>query len=126
VNLWKLFPECLLNVDGILLTPYVTILVYLYVVYAMVKYAGQRIYLTVFVLLTLMASVIMLKNMGPQAGKIIPPSALLTVMMMPIVLLGINLYKKDYSVACVWFAATVAGWLHSISWSVWLFVLARS
>lgn len=126
MNLWNLFPECLLKIDGILLLPYLAILFYLYVLYAMVKNAGQRIYLIVFVLLTLVASVIMLKNMGPPVGKIIPPAILLMVMIMPIVILVIKLYKKAYNEARIWFVVTLAGWLHSISWSVWLFALAGS
>ena len=126
MNLWNLFPEFLLKIDGILLLPYLTILFYLYVFYAMVKNVGQRLYLTVFVLLTLVASVIMFKNIGPQAGKSIPPSTLLIVMIMPIVILVIKLYKKAYNEARIWFVVTLAGWLHSISWSVWLFALARS
>jgi len=126
VNLWNLFPEFLLKIDGILRLPYLAILFYLYVFYAMVKNAGERIYLTVFVLLTLVASVIMLKNMVPPVGKIIPPSTLLLVMIMPIAILVLKLYKKAYNEARLWFVVTLAGWLHSISWSVWLFALARS
>lgn len=124
MNLWNLFPEFLLKIDGILLLPYLAILFYLYVFYAMVKNAGERIYLTLFVLLTLVASVIMLKNMGPPVGKIIPPSTLLLVMIIAILVL--KLYKKAYNKARIWFVVTLAGWLHSISWSVWLFALARS
>ena len=126
MNLWSLFPEFLLGVNGILYLPYLAIPFYLYVCYALVNHVSERVYLIVFVLLTLLTSGIMLISMGPQIGKVIPPLALLAVMVMPLVMLLIKLYHKAYGEARIWFMVTLASWLHSMSWSVWLFALAGS
>ncbi len=126
MNLWSIFPEFILRVNGILYLPYLAIPFFIYVCYVMVKHVRERVYLIVFVLLTLLASGIMLISMGPQIGKVIPPLALLAVMVMPLVILTLKLYHKAYGEAQTWFVVTLAGWLHSMSWSVWLFVLAGS
>jgi len=126
VNLWSFFPEFILRIDGILFLPYLAIPFYLYVFYAIGKHAGERVKLMVFVLFTLLASGVMFLNIGPNIGKIIPPLGLLMVMAMPLLVLMMNLYNKAYAEARVWFLVSLAGWMHSISWSVWLFALARS
>jgi len=126
MNLWSLFPESLLKINGILQLPYLAILFYLYIFYVGVKSTEERKNLIVFLLLTLLASVIMFISFGPQMGKVIAPLALLTVMVMPLIMLMFKLYNKTYSEARIWFMVTLAGWLHSMSWCVWLFALAGS
>jgi hypothetical protein len=126
MNLWTLFPDLLPVFSGILKLPYLVIPLYLPVIYFAVRASGERKALLVFLLLTLMASVIMVFNFGPHVGKVFPPLALLSVMVMPMLLLGINLYRKRFNVVLVWGLATLAGWSHSLSWSVWLFAMARS
>ncbi len=126
MNLWNLFPEFLLSINGILRLPYLTILFYIFVVYALIKNADQRKYIAVFLLLTLVASGIMFINQGPQIGKFIAPLTLLFVMVMPLIVMTIKLHNKSYREARIWLIVTSAGWFHSISWSVWLFALAGS
>lgn len=126
MNLWDLFPDSLLMCNGILKLPYLAILFYLYIVYATFKNAAERKYLMMFLMLSLVASIIMIINLGPPVAKIIPPLSLLTVMVMPLVMLIINLHNRAYNLVLIWFMGTIAGWLHALSWSVWLFVLAAS
>ncbi len=126
MNLWDLFPEFILRFNGILKLPYLAMLFYIYVVYTTIKNKGERTYLVSFLLLTLIASTIMLNSLGPQIGKIIPPFALLSVMAMPLIILIVNVFKRTYNLVHIWFIVAIAGWLHSLSWSVWLFALARS
>lgn len=126
MNLWTLFPEALLQVNGILFLPYVGILFYFYVFFALVKHSEQRICLAIFVLLTVVASGIMLNNLGPGAGKIVPPLSLFIVMAMPVLMVIIQLIKKSYIAVRIWSLVTLAGLAHSISWSAWLFAMARS
>jgi hypothetical protein len=126
MNLWHIFPESLLHINGILQLPYLALVFYIYVFYSMVKNSEQRIALLIFVLLSILASSIMVISFGPQVGKIIPPLALLSVMLMPLIMLMVKLKNKTYSEARLWLIMSLTGFLHSISWSVWLFALAGS
>lgn len=104
MDLWQVFPEFLLQIDGILLLPYVSILFYLYIFYVLLIYPGQRLGLIVFVLLTLVASVIMSDNIRPKNGDFVPPLALIIVMAIPLFMLMIQLSKQSYIAAriCVY------------------------
>lgn len=126
MNLWNYFPDFLSMSDDILKLPYLTIPFYLYVLYVTISKSRERLYLIVFLLLTLAASAIMIKNLGPQFGQIIPPLALLLVIAMPLTMLLRNLYCRSYRSVGIWFMVTIAGLLHGISWSLWLFALAGS
>ena len=126
MNLWVIFPESLLNINGILWLPYLTFLFYCYAAYSLIKYSVFRLHLTVFFALTLIASLIMFLSMGPRIGTIIPPLLLLMVMLFPLIILVTSVLKKDSKSIVLWSITTAAGWLHSVSWAVWLFALARS
>ncbi len=76
--------------------------------------------------LTLTASSYMVVQMGPQIGRVVAPLALIAVMALPSAMFMARLWKKNYNLILVWAMATRAGWLHSLSWTVWLFALAGS
>jgi len=126
MNLWKLFPESLLEIQGILSLPLFAIPFYGYVLYALFKHQEHRKELVIFLFLTVAASLIMFFTLGPRIGLLVPPLMLFSVMLMPIALLTLNILKKHTPGIWVWALTSVAGCLHSLSWSVWLFALARS
>jgi len=126
MNLWRYFPESLLEIAGILLLPYLAIPFYLYIFYPLIKQVDERKYLAIFLLLSVIASSIMLFSIGPHIGKVIPPLALILVLAMPTLMLINKLYTKVYHSALLWFFVMLAGWLHSLSWGVWLFALGGS
>ena len=125
MNLWNIFPE-LLHIEGILSLPIFAIPFYLYVLYALIKHPKYRTSLSIFLVLTLMASLTMFFSMGPHIGLFFPPLMLLSVMLMPLIMLILQVSKKVNTGIWVWGITSVAGWLHSLSWAVWLFALARS
>ena len=126
MNLWTVFPTSILHINGILYLPYLIIPLYLYVCYALFKEPKFRLMLSVFIMLTLVTSIILILSMGPGVGKVIPPVFLLSVMLMPLLLLCLCIAKKESAGIRTWGIATVAGWVHSISWVVWFFALAGS
>ena len=129
MNLWNIFPDFLLrllHIDNILLLPLAAIPLYLYIFYALVRYPKQRVSLAIFVLLTLVASIIMYYNKKPKTDDFIAPLALLIVMAMPLLMLLIQLSNKSYVAARIWAISTLAGCVHSISWYLWILALARS
>lgn len=125
MNLWNIFPE-LLHIESILSLPIFAIPFYLYVLYALIKHPKYRISLTIFLVLTLIASLTMFFSLGPRIGLFFPPLMLLSVMLMPLIMLTLQVSKKVNTGIWVWGITSVAGWLHSLSWVVWLFALARS
>ena len=125
MNLWIIFPD-LLHIEGILSLPIFAIPFYLYVLYTLIKQPKYRISLTIFLVLTLMASLTMFFSLGPRIGLFFPPLMLLSVMLMPLIMLTRQVSKKVNTGIWVWAITSVAGWLHSLSWVVWLFALARS
>ena len=129
MNLWKIFPDSLqilLDIEGIIYLPLFSLIFYLFCIYALVRQPQHRLSLGFFFGLTLIASVTMFLSMGPRIGLIFPPLTLLTVMLMPLTMLVIQIVKKDKKGIQTWSMASVAGWLHSLSWFLWLFALARS
>lgn len=126
MNLWHIFPESLLHIKGILYLPYLAIMFYSYVIYQMVRNATHRLALSAFIVLSFLASSIMVVTLGSNIGKIIPPLALFSVMLLPSIMLIVTLKNKDYPAIRLWFITILAGLLHSISWSVWFFVIAGS
>lgn len=126
MNLWTIFPDYLLQIKGILNLPYFVLPFYLYVLYASIKHPAYRVSLILFLVVTLMASLIMVFSMGPSVGHILPPLLLLSVMLMPLVMLIIQMCKSNSAGIRLWSIVSVAGWVHSLSWAVWLMALARS
>lgn len=126
MNLWHLFPESLLLINGIFQLPYLGIIFYLYVFYLVIKDTQNRRSLIVFLLLSILASMSMIVNVRSSMGNMIPPLLLLIVMGMPLLKLMISLYKRSFKNARKWLLVTLAGCFHSISWMVWFFVIASS
>ena len=126
MNLWDYFPDFIVMFSGALLLPFVALLFYLYVVYIIFNKSTERLYLIIFILLTLVSSSIMVENLGHHVGKIVAPLSLILVMMMPIFILMINLYKRSYIAMRLWFIVTIAGFFHGMSWWVILFTIANS
>lgn len=126
MNLWQVFPESLLDVTGILYLPYLAIAFYLYVLYTLIKQPEHRATLALFLGLTLSTSLVMVVSLGPRIGVVLAPLLLISVMLMPITMLVLKVLQKERAGIQTWAVVTVAGWLHSLSWVVWLFALARS
>lgn len=129
MNLWNIWPdffEELLHIEGILYLPLFTLPCYLFCLYSLLRQSQQRISLGCFFVLTLVASTTMFLSMGPGIGKIFPPLTLLAVMFMPLIMLVIQIVKKDNAGIRIWSMASIAGWLHSLSWWLWLIALAGS
>lgn len=126
MNLWHLFPKSLLHIPGILQLPYLAIFLYLFLFYALFRYPTERKLLSIFLLLSLAAIGIMANNLHPGFGKVIPPLALIVIILLPLSILIFKLSKKSYTNLHVWIIATLAGWSHSMGWGVWLFALAGS
>lgn len=126
MNLWHLFPESLLHIPGILKLPYLAILLYLFLLYALFRYPTERKLLSIFLVLSFIASSIMINNLHPGFGKVVPPLALLVIMLMPLSILLLRVSKKSYTNIHLWIIAILAGWSHSMGWGVWLFALAGS
>ena len=127
MNLWAVFPvDMLMSVDGVLCLPLFAIPLYLYVFYAIFSHQRQRVWLLTFLGLTFLSSAIMLMCLGPNIGRVIPPFLLLLVIFMPLALLLVNIAKKQTHEVRLWALVMSAGVVHSFSWVVWLFALARS
>jgi len=132
MNLWHLIPfpliESILNIEGILLLPYVAIAFYGYVLFALVKYPKQRVALSVFILLSVMAmlSQIRLDFLGSGSRHFLSPLLLLTVMVFPLCILIIQVIKQSYDTTKIWGLITLAGWIFSISWATWFLAMAAS
>lgn len=130
MNLWNIFSlplfDALLEFNQILLLPLVAAMFYAYVFYALIKHAQQRTNLALFLLLTVLASGSMFLGMGPNIGKIMPPILLFMVILMPLFMIILNVLKKHYLAARIWTIVTLAGLMHSLSWSLLLFMMMNS
>jgi hypothetical protein len=126
MNLWVIFPEFLLKINGILYLPYYAGPFYIYVLYALVEHTRYRTQLAIFLTMTCIASSLMILTLGPRIGTIIAPLMLFSVMLMPLGVFIFHVVKNNNIGKLVWGITTLAGWLHSISWAVWLFALAGS
>lgn len=126
MNLWSLFPEQLLAVPGILSLPYLALPIYFVLLLILIKTPTQALSLSLFILLSLLTSVAMLLSMGPSIGTVLLPLLLLAVIVMPVSKLIYAIYCKNSVAVRVWIVASIAGLLHSLSWSLWLFALAGS
>jgi hypothetical protein len=48
------------------------------------------------------------------------------VMFAPVIAALKSIIREDKKGRTIWLTISIAGWLHSLSWVVWLFALARS
>ncbi|WP_295891817.1 hypothetical protein [uncultured Vibrio sp.] len=136
MNLWALFPDSILEIQGILKLPYVAVVFYLFTLLLLIKQKNQRAMVAVFLLLSLTSSLIMLANFGPHVGHVIPPLSLLITAIFPITLFLLHVKKKrastesekenENTMVFTWFVISLAGLSHSLSWATWLVALARS
>ena len=132
MNLWHLIPfpliEGILNIEGILMLPYVAIAFYGYVLLALVKYPKQRVALSIFILLSVIAMLgqIRLDFFGSGFRNFFHPLLLLIVMVFPLCILIIQVIKQSYDKAKIWSLVTLAGWTFSISWATWFLAMAAS
>lgn len=126
MNLWILFPEQLLFIPYMLRLPYLALVLYGLTLVVLFMQKEMRRGLAVFLLLSLMASTTMFFNLHPGFGKVLPPLALLAVMLYPMALIFINIKKQQGDLAKWWGFVWLAGMSHSLSWAVWLMALARS
>ncbi|UGA53433.1 hypothetical protein [Vibrio sp. VB16] len=126
MNLWNLLPFSMIKIDYILNLPYAALLAYIYVLYAIGVHRNYRIKLMLFLVLTIIASGTMVLTMGPNIGRIIPPLLLILVMFSPVFELVKSLIYTDKKGTRIWLKIAIAGWLHSLSWVVWLAAMARS
>lgn len=88
-------------------------LFYLYVIFLIIKSATELTKLVLFLLLTLVESIIMLKNLDAQIGKIIPLLAPLSIIAIPSILLIVNLYKRNHKMIETWSISAIPGLLDS-------------
>lgn len=126
MNLWHYFPESLLSIQGIFELPIPTLCLFLYLLYFAFKHSVERRQLLFFLQLTVLASIILLLNLKPPMGKVIPPLTLLSVMLMPFFMLILKLWQREYHAICIWLIALLAGVAYAASASVWIFVIALS
>jgi len=126
MNLWTLFPESLIQIKGILNLPYVAVSFYLYTLYGVYKHKEHRQQLLIFIALSFAASLTMFTSLGPSIGLFWPPLLLILVMLLPMLILFFQIREKDIMGIWVWSITTIAGWLHSLSWWLWLYALSNS
>lgn len=139
MNLWKLLPTFLIDVEGILYLPLFILPCYLicmvmfiqlrrrpHVIAAPSNRKKEALAFGIFLLISLIATTVMLLTLGPRIGTVIPPLLLLSNLVYPLVFLVLAwMYKGRFSIL-LWSFASLAGAVHAISWSVWLMALARS
>lgn len=126
MNVWVVFPASLLHVKGMLFLPYVAVPFYLYALYVLITKPDHRKPLIIFFALTLISSITMVYSLRPPVDKVVSPLLLLLVMFMPLIMLIYKMAKADKAGIIIWSIVSVAGWLHSLGWSVWFFALAGS
>jgi len=126
MNLWHIFPESILSVNGILYLPYLTAFLYVLVIMIIVKFKEQRAKLSLFVLATAITNIIILMTLGPGMGNVLIPLLLLIIMVLPILWLIPQCITKNRKNTYIFSIVTIAGWAHSVSWVAWIFALARS
>jgi len=126
MNLWQIFPESILSVNGVLYLPYLSAFLYVLVIMIIVKFKEQRAKLSLFVLVTAITNIIIIMTLGPGMGKVLIPLLLLIIMILPILWLIPQCIAKNRKNTYIFSIVTIAGWVHSISWVAWIFALARS
>jgi len=134
MNLWYLLPDYLLFSSVMLYLPLLILPCYFIclIIYVRLKQkhenARQRESLPfyVFLLLSLIASLVMLKSLGPHIGLVIPPLLLLSNLILPLAFLFLSLLKTSDRSIALWVWSSLAGCIHALSWSVWLMALAGS
>lgn len=126
VNLWTIFPASLIDIEYMLYLPFIAIVLYLYLLYALKKHTKERLKLTSFLLLILAASFTLWLNGRPSNSDVIAPLALLLVMLMPLFILTFKLYTRDHNASRVWAVAMVSGWAYSLGCWIWILALSRS
>lgn len=126
MNLWHYFPASLLEIKGIFELPILTLCLFLYLLYFVFKHSTERRKLLLFLLFTVLASIILLLDLTPPMGKIVPPLTLLSVMLLPLIVLCVQLYQREYVAARIWLIALLAGCAYGVSAGVWLFAIAIS
>lgn len=126
MNLWKLFPEQLIQVPGILKLPYIALGLYGAVLLALFIKKDLHRGIAILLGLSLIASTIMFYNLRPGFGTVLPPLSLLLVMIYPLAMVFISLYNRQRQLVKWWLFFWVAGVTHSLSWAVWLMALEGS
>ncbi len=126
MNLWKLFPEQLIQVPGILKLPYIALGLYGAVLLALFIKKDLHRDIAILLGLSLIASTIMFYNLRPGFGTVLPPLSLLLVMIYPLAMVFISLYNRQRQLVKWWLFFWVAGVAHSLSWAVWLMALEGS
>jgi len=139
MNLWFIFPSFLLEIKGILSLPllilptYLICIIYYFVFIPKKARANSQITrkkemlpLILFLLLSLLTSVLILLILGPRMGLALPPLLLLSNILFPLVLLLVGLITSGIRSVILWSIASLAGAIHAISWAVWIMALARS
>ena len=126
MNLWRLFPESILCIKGILYLPYLALIFYIFVLFILFKCPEYRMKIIFFILLTVFTNIISIMILGPSIGVVMIPLLLLLIMIIPIIWLissCLERHKKNMIIGCV---VTITGWLHSLSWVVWVYALSNS
>lgn len=126
MNLWHIFPESMLRVNGLLYLPYLAVFLYALVLLMLVKYKEQRAKLLLFLLVTAITNIIIIGRIGPGMGKVLIPLLLLTIMVLPLLCLIAHCLAKNGKNTYIYGIVTIAGWVHGITWFMWIFAHARS
>jgi hypothetical protein len=126
MNLWHIFPESILRVNGILYLPYLAAFLYVLVLLMLVKFKEQRAKLLLFVLATAVTNIIIIMTLGPGMGNVLIPLLLLITMVLPLLWLIPHCITKNRKNTYIFSIVTIAGWVHSIGWVAWIFALSRS
>jgi hypothetical protein len=126
MNLWGVFPESILRVNGILYLPYLTVFLYVLVLLMLVKFKEQRAKLLLFVLATAITNIVIIMTLGPGMGNVLIPLLLLIIMVLPLFWLIPQCITKNRKNTYIFSIVTIAGWAHSIGWVALIFALARS
>lgn len=130
MNLWSLYPwgllKELLTCPFIIGLPWLTISLYIVVIYRIRTLEDHRLGIAVFLILSLLSSGIMLLSMGPNIGNILPPILLMMTALMPLILAIQYWVKREIINAKLWSLIAIVGFLHYLSWSTYLLMLAKS
>jgi len=129
MNLWNMFPDWLLEVEGILNMPLLILpsyLVCLFCFFRIKKGQYEGLAFVSFLLLSVLTTSLMWLTIGPQIGKVILPLLLLSNILLPLIFLSMGLRKINAFSVSLWGFASLAGFIHTISWAVWFMALAGS
>ncbi len=126
MNLWHLFPTKILVFEQILYLPYLLIPSYAYLIYAATRFQRVRKPMLMFLLLSGFVCGLMIVSFGPNMGKVLPPLMLLASPLFPLFNLFTALRQTNASIKWIWFVASLASLVLSLSWTVWFVALANS